>query len=102
MADNETPTPPEDAAPPREPAGPGPLMAGGFALLIVAAWCGHDAFYRTEEYAKKGTAWYTELNAVFLLVALLGSAYCFIQAYIRNKKMKAAGGPKKPDDPTLL
>ncbi len=101
MADSETPVKQDEALPPPEPAGPGLLMVGGVALLIVAVWCGKDFFFPSDEWVKKDATWKIWGNGGGMLIAVLGSLYCFVQAVIRSRKSKPAAD-KKPDEPGLL
>ena len=97
MADAETP-PKAEPKPPREPFSPGVLMVMGLVLVVVAAWCGHDAFSK-EEWRKEGADYKIWLNGGMMVAAVGAAVYAFVVAALRYKKTKAA---KKPDQPTLL
>ena len=102
MADAQTPQKQDEAQPPHQPAGPGLMMVAGLALLVVAVWCGKDFFFPYQEWKKEEQGWKIWTNGGGMLIALVLSAYCFVQAYIRNKQPKPAAAPKKPDKPGLV
>jgi hypothetical protein len=101
MADAQTPEKKEEAAIPREPAGPGLMIVAGLALLIVAIWCGKDFFFPAEDWIKEGKTFNIWFNGGGMTFSVLLSAYCFFQAIMRNRRA-AKPNAQKPDDPNLL
>jgi hypothetical protein len=101
MADTETPQKSEPQ-PAREPIGPGPLMAIGLVLLLIAAWCGNDFLFPKEQWKKEGTDYKVWMNGGMMAAAAVGALYVFVQAFIRHKKAQEEPASKKPDEPTLL
>ena len=85
MTENQPPTSDPQPPPKREPLGPGPMMAFGLGLLVVAAWCGWD-LYAKEDWVKEGRTGTIIINWCGLIGACIGAIYCFLLAAKRSKK----------------
>jgi len=90
----------EEAAPKREPHGPGLLMIFGLALAALAAYCAYDLFGGSaEEWQSQGKEWYVHLNWAVMILAILGTVYAWVLAAVRSKKGIGTPPPQPPTGP---
>lgn len=88
----------QESAPPKPYAyGPGLLMVFGLGLLLLAAYCGSDLYYKAYAPSDSGKPleWADSpvtilMNWGAMVASVGGAVYCFVLAVIRSKK--ASGG----------